>query len=171
MIARSYWPTYGLPVAVTRFANIYGGGDLNFSRLIPEAVSAVLDGRRAGDPLRRQPERDFLYVEDAVAAYLAIARGARRRPAAAARRSTPAASSPHSVARWSSLICAARAADIEPDYPRRRQPGGEIDRQYVDSTKLRRAHRLAPEVELREGLAATLDWYREHPEIRPVASI
>ena len=71
-IALSYRPAYGLPVAVTRFANIYGGGDLNFSRLIPEAVAAVLDGRR---PLIRSdgsPERDFLYVDDAVAAYLAI---------------------------------------------------------------------------------------------------
>jgi CDP-glucose 4,6-dehydratase len=45
LIARSYWHSYGLPVAVTRFANIYGGGDLNFSRLIPEAVSAVISGR------------------------------------------------------------------------------------------------------------------------------
>ena len=54
-IARSYAPAYGLPLAVTRFANVYGGGDLNFSRLIPETIVAVLDGRRAGDPLRRQP--------------------------------------------------------------------------------------------------------------------
>ena len=54
-IALSYRPAYGLPVAVTRFANIYGGGDLNFSRLIPEAIAAVLDGRAAADPLRRQP--------------------------------------------------------------------------------------------------------------------
>ena len=80
-IALSYRPAYGLPVAVTRFANIYGGGDLNFSRLIPEAIVAVLDGRR---PLIRSdgsPERDFLYVDDAVAAYLAIERrGRRRRP-------------------------------------------------------------------------------------------
>src|SRR5215210_4163048 len=73
IIARSYWHAYGVPVAVTRFANIYGGGDLNFSRLIPEAVCAVLDGR---PPVLRSdgsPERDFLYVEDAAAAYLAIA--------------------------------------------------------------------------------------------------
>ena len=45
-MARSYWHTYGLPVAVTRFANLYGGGDLNFSRLVPEAVSAAIAGRR-----------------------------------------------------------------------------------------------------------------------------
>ena len=84
LIARSYWPSFGLPVAVTRFANVYGGADTNYSRLIPEAVSAALD-RRA--PVLRSdgsPERDFLYVEDATSAYVAIAgaprtrRGARR---------------------------------------------------------------------------------------------
>ena len=60
-------------MAVTRFANLYGGGDRNFSRLIPETVTAVLDGRSPGDPLRRLTERDFLYVEDAASAYLAVA--------------------------------------------------------------------------------------------------
>ena len=62
LIARSYWHTFELPVAVTRFANIYGGGDLNFSRLVPETVSAVLDGRRPvirsdGTPGARLPLR------------------------------------------------------------------------------------------------------------------
>ena len=73
LIARSYWHTYGLPVAVTRFANLYGGGDRNFSRLMPEAVTAVLDGRRPVIRSDGSPERDFLYVEDAASAYLAIA--------------------------------------------------------------------------------------------------
>ena len=73
LIARSYWHSYGMPVAVTRFANIYGGGDLNFSRLIPEAVSAAIDGRAPVIRSDGSPVRDFLYVEDAVGAYLAIA--------------------------------------------------------------------------------------------------
>ena len=73
LIARSYFHTYGLPVAVTRFANLYGGGDLNFSRLVPEAVAAALQGRRPVIRSDGTPERDFLYVEDAAAAYLAIA--------------------------------------------------------------------------------------------------
>ena len=73
LIARSYWHTYGLPVAVTRFANIYGGGDLNFSRLsrrrsAPRSTAARPVLRSDGSP-----ERDFLYVEDAADAYLAIA--------------------------------------------------------------------------------------------------
>ena len=58
---------------MTRFANIYGGGDLNFSRLVPEAVCAALDGRAPVLRSDGSPERDFLYVEDAAAAYLAIA--------------------------------------------------------------------------------------------------
>ena len=79
LIARSYWHTFGLPVAVTRFANLYGGGDLNRSRLVPEAVSAALAGRAPVIRSDGSPERDFLYVEDAVAAYLAIADALRRR--------------------------------------------------------------------------------------------
>ena len=99
LIARSYWHSYGLPVAVTRFANVYGGGDLNFSRLIPEAVSAALDGRAPVLRSDGSPERDFLYVEDAARAYLAIAEPwtARR---CAARPSTRAAAGRIRWARW-----------------------------------------------------------------------
>ena len=75
LIAQSYAHTYGLPVAVTRCANLYGGGDLNFSRLIPEAVSAALSGRAPVLRSDGSPERDFLFVEDAASAYLAIADG------------------------------------------------------------------------------------------------
>jgi CDP-glucose 4,6-dehydratase len=73
LLARSYWHTWQLPVAVTRFANLYGGGDFNPSRLVPEAVTAALAGRSPVVRSDGSPERDFLYVEDAVAAYLAIA--------------------------------------------------------------------------------------------------
>ena len=79
LIARMWWPSYGLPVAVTRFANIYGGGDLNFSRLVPEAICASLDGRAPVLRSDGSPVRDLLYVEDAAAAYLAIADNMRPR--------------------------------------------------------------------------------------------
>jgi len=72
LLSRSYWHTFRLPVAVTRFANLYGGGDTNRSRLIPEAVCAALAGRAPVVRSDGSPERDFLYVEDAVRAYLAI---------------------------------------------------------------------------------------------------
>jgi CDP-glucose 4,6-dehydratase len=72
LLARSYWHTFGLPVAVTRLANVYGGGDLNRARLIPEAVCAALAGEAPVVRSDGSPERDFLYVEDAVGAYLAV---------------------------------------------------------------------------------------------------
>ena len=73
LIARSYAHTFGLPVAVTRFGNVFGGGDFNFSRLIPGTMKALLAGERPVIRSGGLMERDFLYAEDAVSAYLAVA--------------------------------------------------------------------------------------------------
>ena len=113
LIARSYWETYGLPVAVTRFANLYGGGDLNPSRLIPEVVSAAISGR---PPIIRSdgsPERDFLYVEDAVAAYLLLAE-ALDGDGAAGQAFNAGAGRPHSVRELVELICRVAEAGQRP---------------------------------------------------------
>jgi len=169
IIARSYANAYQLPMAVTRFANIYGGGDLNFSRLIPETTIAVLDGR---PPLIRSdgsPERDFLHVDDAVAAYLAI-EGALERGEARGEAFNAGGERPHSVREVVDLIAAAAAAGIEPEYLGCGAPDGEIDRQYVDSTKLRELTAWAPKIALEDGLRGTLEWYREHPEARPAGA-
>ena len=72
LLARSYWHSWELPVAVTRLANVYGGGDVHSSRLVPEAVTAALSGRTPVIRSDGTPQRDFLYVEDAVAAYLCV---------------------------------------------------------------------------------------------------
>jgi CDP-glucose 4,6-dehydratase len=166
IIARSYAHTYGLPLAVTRFANIYGGGDLNFSRLIPEATIAVLDGRPPVIRSDGSPERDFLYVDDAVAAYLAIER-ALDQGEARGEAFNAGGERPHSVREVVDLIAAAAGTGIEPEYLGSGTPDGEIDRQYVDSTKLRELTGWSPRVELADGLRRTLDWYRGHPEARP----
>ncbi len=166
-IALSYRPAYGLPVAVTRFANIYGGGDLNFSRLIPEAIVAVLDGRRPQIRSDGSPERDFLYVADAVAAYLAIERAVGAGGPAAGRPSTPAASARTRSPRCWRTIVDGLGTDLQPEFHGTGNPAGEIDRQFVDSTKLRELTGWAPEVELRDGLVRTLEWYRDHAELRP----
>jgi CDP-glucose 4,6-dehydratase len=166
VIARSYARAYDVPLAVTRFANVYGGGDLNFSRLIPETVVAVLDGRPPVIRSDGSPERDFLHVEDAVSAYLAIAaalgegRGVGEAFNAGGER-------PHSVREVIELIAAAAGGEVEPDFQGDGSPDGEIDRQFVDSTKLRELTGWRPEVELADGLRRTLEWYREHPQARP----
>jgi CDP-glucose 4,6-dehydratase len=167
-IALSYWPAYGLPVAVTRFANIYGGGDLNFSRLIPEAVAAVLEGRRPAIRSDGSPERDFLYVDDAVAAYLAIEHEVGAGGPAAGEAFNAGGERPHSVAEVLETIADVAGGGLDPEYGPG-NPAGEIDRQYVDSAKLRALTGWRPEVELSAGLAYTLEWYRRHPEAHPVA--
>ncbi len=169
LIARSYWHTYGLPVAVTRFANLYGGGDRNFSRLIPETVTAVLDGRPPVIRSDGSPERDFLYVEDAAAAYLAVA-NALVSDGIAGEAFNAGWGRPHAVRDVVDLICELGPGDVKPDYRGTGNPSGEIDRQYLDSAKIRERIGWEPRVELREGLSRTLEWYGSHPEVRPAAA-
>jgi CDP-glucose 4,6-dehydratase len=169
LIARSYFHTYGLPVAVTRFANLYGGGDLNFSRLVPEAVAASLQGRRPVIRSDGTPERDFLYVEDAAAAYLAIA-DALGEDGAAGEAFNAGSGQPRSVLDVVSTVCEVAGTDVEPDIRGRGVPTGEIERQYVDASKLSELTGWAPVVTLKEGLGRTVEWYRAHPEVLPASS-
>jgi CDP-glucose 4,6-dehydratase len=168
LIARSFWHSYGLPVAVTRFANIYGGGDLNFSRLVPEAVSAALDGRAPVLRSDGSPERDFLHVEDAAAAYLAIADNLHREDVrgeafnAGGGRAYP-------VLEVVATIVRLAGTGVEPKIRGTGNPDGEIDRQYVDPAKIRATLGWEPAIGLEDGLRRTIDWYRDHPEARAPA--
>ena len=161
MLARSYWHTWQLPVAVTRFANLYGGGDFNASRLVPETVTAALAGR---PPIIRSdgsPERDFLYVEDAAAAYLAIG-DALGRGEAGGEAFNAGGGRPHRVLDVVELICRLAGTGVTPDVRGTGTPDGEIDRQWVDYSKLQQLTGWAPETDLETGLTRTLDWYRAH---------
>jgi CDP-glucose 4,6-dehydratase len=162
LIARSYWHSFGLPVAVTRCANLYGGGDLNRSRLVPEAVAAAMAGRAPVIRSDGSPERDFLYVEDAVSAYLGLAQaldsdGPRGEAFNAGwGRSWP-------VRDVVAAVCRAVGTEVEPDIRGTGTPDGEIDRQFVDSSRLRALTGWEPRFDLESGLARTVAWYREHP--------
>lgn len=172
LIARSYWHTYGVPVATTRLANIYGGGDLNRSRLLPEAIAAVLRGRAPVIRSDGSPERDFLYVEDAVDAYLAICdaldadealpEGAS--PKARGEAFNAGGGRPHSVRSVIDAVVRVSGVALQPDVRGTGVPSAEIDRQYVDGAKLTRATGWTPRVDLDDGIARTIAWYREHPD-------
>ena len=163
IIARSYFHSYGLPVAVTRFANIYGGGDLNFSRLVPEAVSAAVQGRRPVLRSDGSPERDFLYVEDAADAYLTLADNLDRAEVRG-EAFNAGGGRPHRVGDVVATIARLADTGVEPDIRGAGNPEGEIDRQYVDPSKIRERCGWEPSVDLEQGLQRTIDWYREHPE-------
>jgi CDP-glucose 4,6-dehydratase len=166
LIARSYWHSYGLPVAVTRFANVYGGGDLNFSRLIPEAVSAAIEGRAPVLRSDGSPRRDFLYVADAAAAYLAIAANLDRDDVRGEAFNAGGGEA-HAVGDVVGLIARLAGGDAPPEILGSGNPAGEIDSQHVDATKLRERVGWTPSIELEEGLRRTIAWYRAHPEARP----
>lgn len=164
LVTRSYWHTFGLPVAVVRCASLYGGGDVNWSRLVPEAVRAALAGRAPVIRSDGSPERDFLYVEDAVAAYLAVWKavleGRGRGEAFNA-----GGGRPRRVADVVELICGLAGVTVGPEIQGAGTPHGEIDRQWVDATKLRTLTGWVPAVDLEEGLRRTIAWYREHAEL------
>jgi CDP-glucose 4,6-dehydratase len=161
LIARSYWHSWRLPVAVTRMANLYGGGDGNRSRLVPEAVAAALVGRPPVVRSDGSPERDFLYVEDAVEAYLAIWR-ALGRGEGRGEAFNAGGGRPHRVLDVVTLICHLAGSDVQPEIRGHGTPPGEIDRQWLDYGKLQALTGWEPRVSLEEGLRRTIAWSREH---------
>jgi CDP-glucose 4,6-dehydratase len=160
LIARSYWHTFGVPVATTRFANLYGGGDLNPSRLIPELVAAVIDGRAPHIRSDGTPERDYLYVEDAVAAYLAIAESLDD-PAHHGKAWNAGTGAPVSVREIVERLIRAAGKDVLPEVQGEGTPHGEIDRQFLDSSAIGRELGWEARWSLDDGLAATWKWYSE----------
>ena len=158
MIARSYAATWGLPVAVTRLANVYGGGDLNYSRIVPETARALVEGRPPVVRSDGTPKRDFIYVQDAVEAYLAVA-GSLERDELRGRAWNAGAGEPVQVIELVRRLVAASGRDIEPDVRGEGAPPGEIPDQWLDSTAIREELGWAPKWGLDDGLRETWAWY------------
>jgi CDP-glucose 4,6-dehydratase len=158
MIARSYAATHGLPVAITRMASVYGGGDLAFTRLVPGACRALADGDRPELRSDGTPEREPLYVEDAVDAYLAVAESLDD-PATCGRAWNAGGGEVVPVIDVVRRLIAIAGAGVEPDP--KGEPAEDLDRQAVDSTAIRTELGWQPRHSLDDGLRATWDWYRE----------
>jgi CDP-glucose 4,6-dehydratase len=161
MLARSYAVTFGLPVAVTRLANVYGGGDFNLSRIVPDTIHALLRGERPVIRSDGTPERDYLYVDDAVDAYLAVA-GSLDHQELYGRAWNAGNGQPLSVLELVKRLIAATGNDVEPEVTGEGKPHGEIDRQWLDSAAIRSELGWAPRWELERGLAETYGWYERH---------
>lgn len=162
LVARSYFHTYGLPVAVARLPNVYGGGDLRRSRLIPELVAAILAGRAPVIRSDGSPRRDFLYAEDAATAYLAIA-DALGAGAAGGEAFNAGSGTSHAVREVVDALLALAGTDLVAEYTATGSPPGELVAASVDAGKLHALTGWTPAVGLREGLRRTLAWYEAHP--------
>ena len=123
MIARSYAVTYDMPVAVTRLANVYGPGDVNWARLVPDTARALLRGERPVIRSDGTPERDYLYVEDAADAYLAVA-GSLSDPANWGRAWNAGSGEPHSVLDVVERLIAISGRDRRARHPGHRRAAG-----------------------------------------------
>ncbi len=169
IIARSYAHTFGLPVAVTRFANVFGGGDVNFSRLVPGAVKALLAGERPAIRSNGLMERDFLYAEDAVTAYLAVAQSLDRAELHG-RAWNAGIGRPVTVLEVVERLIEIAGMEIEPDVRGHGTPHGELTRQWLDSTAISEELGWEPAWDLERGLEATYRWYeQELPRIPALA--
>ncbi len=161
LIARSYATTYELPVAVTRLANVYGGGDFNFSRLVPDTARSLIEGRSPVIRSDGSPERDYIYAEDAVDAYLTIASSLEREELRG-RAWNAGAGTPFPVLDVVERMVRVSGSDLSPDIQGEGTPHGEIDRQYLDSTAIREELGWTPAWGLDKGLAETYAWYERH---------
>ena len=159
LIARSYAQSYGLPVAVTRLANVYGPGDLNWSRIVPDSARALARGERPVIRSDGTAERDYIYVEDAVEAYLAVATSLDR-PELSGRAWNAGWGRPVSVLDLVRALIDVSGVDVEPDIQGEGTPAGEISRQFLDATAIREELGWEPRWELERGLRATWEWYR-----------
>lgn len=162
-LARCYGKSFGQPVVTTRFANIYGGGDLNWSRIVPETMRALIENRR---PVLRSDGtmvRDFLYVRDCVASYLLIGDLLTDRPELYGEAYNFGLGQPIQVIELvNTIIRLSGKLDLTPQIPSNGQPKQEIRAQYLDSSRAVRELAWRPLYTLEQGLAETMTWYTDH---------
>jgi CDP-glucose 4,6-dehydratase len=158
MIARSYAATFEMPVAVTRLANVYGPGDVNWARVIPDTARALVRGERPVIRSDGTPQRDYIYVEDAADAYVAVA-DSLERPELRGRAWNAGSGEPLSVLEVVQRLIAISGHDVEPDIQGSGTPHGEIDRQFLDSTAIRDELGWSPKWDMNRGLRAAWEWY------------
>ncbi|HID06543.1 MAG TPA: NAD-dependent epimerase/dehydratase family protein [Armatimonadetes bacterium] len=171
MIAQSFAVTYELPIVVTRCANVYGGGDLNFSRIIPGTIKSALHGER---PIIRSdgtPLRDYIYIEDVIAAYLALGKVATQRELMGEAFNV-GTGEPISVLELTyEILELCERRDLEPDIRGKGKQLKEIDCQYVSIEKITRIVGWKPNIERRDGLKRTIEWYRKFFGLAPRMAI
>lgn len=160
LIAQAYANSYDLPVCVTRCGNLYGGGDLNFNRVVPGTIRSALRGERPVLRSDGSPIRDYVYVEDVAAAYVALAERTHE-PSIRGRAWNVSTESPLSALEIvRATLAAAGRPDLEPDV--QATASHEILHQYLSAEAFRTEIGWVAEHGLEGGLRRTVAWYREH---------
>ena len=158
LISLSYAHSYGLPVAVTRFANLYGGGDLNWKRIVPGTIKSVLRGER---PIIRSDgtfQRDYMYVEDAVRGYMLVGEQVAREDVRGQAFNFGLDKPASALEVVETIIAISDKPELEPIILN--EAKNEIPHQYLASDKAHRVLGWRAEYDLAAGLSAATDWYQ-----------
>jgi CDP-glucose 4,6-dehydratase len=159
LVGQAYTATYGLPVAITRCGNFFGGGDLNWNRIVPGTIRSILRGERPVVRSDGRFVRDYFYVEDGAAAYMLLAERLARDPSLAGQAFNFSNEVPVSVLEVVDRIRSLMGSSLEPDV--RNEAAHEIREQYLSAEKARKLFGWRPEFDLDAGLERTIGWYRE----------
>jgi len=166
MISVSYAKTFNLPVAITRCGNFFGGGDLNWNRIIPGTIRSVIRGE---SPIIRSDGtlvRDYIYVEDAASAYMTLSEALSKNPHLKGEAFNFANETQKTVLDLTEIILKALVSDLKPVIKGEKQ--GEIQVQYLDSSKAKNMLNWTPKYELDKGLSKTIEWYKHYFEKKNV---
>ena len=163
LIAQAYFHTYALPVVITRCGNFYGGGDLNWNRIVPGTIRSVLRGQA---PVIRSDGlfvRDYFYVEDGAYSYLHLAESLIKQPELAGEAFNFSNEQPVTVLELVELILELMdAKSLTPVILN--HAANEIPKQFLSSQKARRLLQWSPEYDLSTGLRRTIAWYEAYFE-------
>ena len=167
LIAATYHNTYGTPVCITRCGNLFGPGDLNFSRIVPGTIRSVLRGQRPVIRSDGTPMRDYVHVYDIVAGYLLLAE-AMDEPSIHGQAFNFGTGQPMTVLELTETILAvAQRPDLEPVILG--QSGGEIRHQYLSSERAWKQLRWRPAGTVADRLGETVRWYDDYLSNREAA--
>ena len=158
LIAQSYATTFGLPVVITRCGNFYGGGDLNWNRVVPGTIRSVLRGQRPVIRSDGKYVRDYFYVEDGAATYTLLVERLAQDRALQGESFNFSNETPTTVLALVEKILKEMGSDLEPEI--RNEAVNEIREQYLSAAKARRMLQWKPVFTLDQGLRLTIDWYR-----------
>jgi CDP-glucose 4,6-dehydratase len=158
LIAQSYAVTYGLPVVITRCGNFYGGGDLNWNRLVPGTIRSIIRGQR---PIIRSDGsyiRDYFYVEDGAAAYMLLTEKLAGNQELRGEAFNFSNETQVSVSELADKIIRLMGSDLKPNVLN--QATNEIRNQYLSAAKAHKVLNWRPLFTLDEGLEQTINWYK-----------
>src|SRR5271167_5037343 len=159
LIAQSYAHTFGVPLAITRCGNFYGGGDLNWNRVVPGTIRSVLRGERPIIRSDGQYVRDYFYVEDGAEAYMLLAERLMQDPKLRGAAYNFSNEAQISVLELVNTILDKMGSKLKPEI--QNQALNEIRRQFLSAERARTELKWKPMFTLDEGLERTIAWYRE----------